>query len=101
MAAVTGCSQFDAALGQQQLLVSFKAGTPNSERLQVRSACGSLPNVKKTPIANLKREPYALNQLTYQVNKASTADIARLEECLSKFTSVAGVTLHDSSDDGS
>lgn len=98
---VTGCSKFDAALGQQQAIVSFKAGTPTSEKLKIRSTCGSLPNVHTTPVGNLKKEPYALSELIYQVNNASDADIARLEVCLSKFTSVAGVTMQDSSDDGS
>lgn len=98
-ATLTGCSKFDAALGQQQAVVSFKSGTPTSEKLKIRAACGSLPNVRKTPVGNLKKEPYALNQLIYQVNNASDADIARLEVCLSKFNSVAGVTMQDSSDD--
>jgi len=37
----------------------------------------------------------------YKISKASNADIARLEECLSKFPSVAGITLQDSGDQGS
>jgi len=96
---VAGCARFDAALGQQQAIVSFKTGTSNSEKLEIRAACGSLPNVKKTPVGNLQKEPYALSQLIYQVNNASPADIARLEVCLSRFKSVAGVTMQDSSDD--
>jgi|SRR5579875_705891 hypothetical protein len=96
-----GCSKFDAALGQQQMQVTFKDGTSNAERLKIRAACASLPNVKTTPVANLKKEPYALSVITYQVNNASNADIARLSECLSKFTAVAGVSVSDSSDNGS
>ena len=42
----------------------------------------------------------AVAQVTYQINKASNADIARLEVCLQNFPSVAGVTLQDSSDEG-
>jgi len=38
--------------------------------------------------------------VVYQINKASDADVALLQECLTKFPSVAGVTLQDSSDDG-
>lgn len=100
MAAVTGCSKFDAALGQQQLLVSFKSGTTNATKLQIRAACGSLPRVKPSALPDLKKYPYALSQLIYQVNSASDADIARLEQCLSKYRAVAGVTMQDSSDDG-
>ena len=39
---LTGCAQFNKALGQQQALVSFKSGTPVSVRLQVRAACDLL-----------------------------------------------------------
>jgi hypothetical protein len=100
MAAVTGCSKMDASLGQQQLLVSFKSGTTNAAKLEIRAACGSLPRVKTTPVPDLKKYPYALSQLTYQVNSASDADIARLEQCLQKYPAVAGVTMQDSSDTG-
>jgi hypothetical protein len=41
-----------------------------------------------------------MQQLTYQVNQASDADVAKLEKCLAKFPVVAGVTLQDSSDEG-
>lgn len=101
VATVAGCSKFDAALGQQQLAVTFKSGTSNAVKLKIRAACAKLPQVHTTPVGNLKKEPYALSQVIYQVNNASNADIARLEECLSKYTSVAGVTMSDSSDEGS
>ena len=100
VASVAGCSKFDAALGQQQLTVSFKDGTSNAAKLKIRAACASLPEVHTTPVGNLKQQPYALSQVTYQVDNASNADIARLSECLSKFKSVVGVTVSDSSDDG-
>jgi len=41
MTAVAGCAQFDAALGQQQAVVSFRDGTSLAQRLAVRAA--SLP----------------------------------------------------------
>ena len=44
--------------------------------------------------------PYALDQVIYQINQASDADVALLEKCLAKYPSVAGVTLQDSSDEG-
>jgi hypothetical protein len=100
MAAATGCSKFNAALGQQQVLVSFKSGTTNAAKLHIRAACGSLPAVRPSPLPDLKKYPYALNQLSYRVDSASDADIARLEQCLAKFGSVAGVTMQDSSDTG-
>jgi hypothetical protein len=98
---VTGCSRFDAAMGQQQMMVSFKPGTPDSVKLHVRSACGSLPNVHTTPVPNLKKYPYGLSQVIYQVGGASDAQIAKLTVCVQGFPSVAGVTMQNTGDLGS
>lgn len=96
---LTGCSQFNKALGQQQALISFKDGTPVSVRMQVRAACAKPPNVSPAPLPSGVPLSSALAQVVYQVNNASNADKARLQECLSKFPSVQGMTLQDSSDD--
>ena len=100
MAALTGCSQFDAALGQRQAVVSFRPGTSLSQRLTVRSACAKVPAVKAQPLPSDLNSPYALQQLTFRVDHASNADIAQLEKCLAKFPAVVGITLQDSSDMG-
>jgi hypothetical protein len=100
LAALAGCSQFDAALGQRQAIVSFRPGTPLSQRLAVRSTCAKLPAVKAQPLPSDLNSPYALQQVTYRVDHATDADIARLETCLSKFPAVVGVTLQDSTDMG-
>ncbi len=97
--AVTGCSQFDKALGQQQALVSFQDGTSVSVRLHVRAACAKLPNVSAVPIPAGVPLAAALGQVVYQVNNASNADLARLQECLEKFPSVQGMSVQDSTDD--
>ena len=99
-AALAGCSQFDAALGQRQAIVTFQAHTPVSQRLAVRSACAKAPAVAPQPLPSDLNSPYALQQLTFQISHATDTDVARLEECLAKFPSVAGVTLQDSSDEG-
>ncbi len=96
--AVTGCSQFDKALGQRQAMVAFKAGTPVSVRLRVRAACAGLPNVRAAPIPSGVPLTSALAEVVYQVSNASDADIARLQECLARFPSVQGMNLLDSSD---
>jgi len=100
LAAVAGCAQFDAALGQRQAIVSFRDNTPVSAKLVVRSTCAKVPAVTAQPLPSDLHSPYALEQLTYQVNHASDADVAMLEKCLAKFPAVAGVTLQDSSDEG-
>ena len=100
VALLTGCSQFDAALGQRQAVVSFRPGTSLSQRLTVRSACAKVPAVKAQPLPSDLNSPYALQQVIYRVDHATNADIARLETCLDKFPSVAGITLQDSTDMG-
>ena len=99
-AALAGCSRFDAALGQRQAVVSFRSGTPLSQRLAVRSTCAKVPAVKAQPLPSDLNSPYALQQLTFQITHASDADVAQLEKCLAKFPAVAGMTLQDSSDTG-
>ena len=99
-AALAGCSQFDAALGQRQAIVTFQAHTPVSQRLAVRSACAKVPAVAAQPLPPDLNSPYALQQLTFRIDHASNADVARLEKCLARFPSVVGVTLQDSSDMG-
>ena len=100
LAAVAGCAQFDAALGQRQAIVSFRDNTPVSQKLVVRSTCAKVPAVAAQPLPSDLHSPYALEQLTYQVDHASDAEVAMLEKCLAKFPAVAGVTLQDSSDEG-
>ena len=97
---LAGCSQFDAALGQRQAVVTFDAGTTLAQRMSIRAACAKTPNVTPQPLPSTMSSPYALEQVTYQINQASDADVALLEKCLAKFPSVAGVTLQDSSDEG-
>jgi hypothetical protein len=100
MVALGGCSQFDAALGQRQAVVTFTGNATLAQRLAVRSACGKTPNVIPQPLPSNMKAPYALVQVVYKINQASDADVARLEKCLSKFPEVAGVTLQDSADEG-
>jgi len=97
---LAGCSQFDAALGQRQAVVTFTASTTLAQRMAVRAACAKTPNVTPQPLPSNSSSPYALDQVIYQINQASDADVALLEKCLAKFPSVAGVTLQDSSDEG-
>jgi hypothetical protein len=97
---VSGCAQFNKALGQQQALIYFKMSTPVSFKLHVRSACDNLPHVKAAPIATGVPLASAVDVVTYNTTGASLSDIARLEVCVDKFApQVVGVNVHDSSDD--
>jgi hypothetical protein len=99
-AALAGCSQFDAALGQREAVVTFTDGATLAQRMAVRTACAKPPNVIPQPLPSNMKSPYALAQVIYQINQASDADVAVLETCLSKFPTVAGISLQDSSDQG-
>jgi DMSO/TMAO reductase YedYZ molybdopterin-dependent catalytic subunit len=99
-AALAGCSQFDAALGQREAVVSFTDTATLAQRMAVRTACAKPPNVTPQPLPSNMNSPYALAQVIYQINQASDADVAVLETCLSKFPAVAGISLQDSSDEG-
>jgi hypothetical protein len=95
---LAGCSQFDKALGQRQAVVTFRPDTPVSQRLAVRSACAKVPEVKAQPVPSDLNSPYALQQLTFRIDHATNADVARLEKCLARFPAVVGVTLQDQTD---
>lgn len=100
-AGLTGCASMDKALSQQQAIVTFKDGTPNSVRLQVRAACGKLPNVTPSPLPAGVPQSVSLSQIVYEVDHASDADKARLQECLAGYSSVQGLDFQDSTDIGS
>ena len=95
-----GCASIDKALGQQQAVVSFQDGTSNAVRLQVRAACGKLPNVSPIPLPAGVPLSESLSQVTFNVTSADDADEARLQECLAKYPSVAGLDFEDSTDMG-
>lgn len=101
VAGATGCASLDKALGQQQAVVDFKDGTSIATRLQVRAACGKLPNVSPAPLPSGIPLTESLDEVVYQVNNASDADEARLQECLEKYPSVLGLNFSDSTDQGS
>jgi hypothetical protein len=100
LTALTGCSRFDASLSQRQAVVTFRSGTSVTQRLTVRAACAKVPAVTPPPLPADLKSPYVLQPLVYRIDHATDADVAKLEECLSKYPSVAGVTLQDSSDTG-
>jgi hypothetical protein len=97
---VTGCAQFNKALGQQQATIYFQESTSVAFKMKVRTACNNLPHVKATPIATGVPLSSAIDVVTYNTNGAGLTDIARLEECVNKFApQVQGVDVTDSSDD--
>src|SRR5271163_1390578 len=99
-AALAGCAQFDAALGQRQAVVSFTGSATLAQRMAIRAACAKTPNVSAAPVPGNLTTAYELPQVTFTITKASDANVAELETCLSKYPTVAGITLQDASDEG-
>jgi hypothetical protein len=97
---VTGCAQFNKALGQQAVDVYFQQSTPVAFKMKVRAACNNLPHVKASPIATGVPLSSAVDIVVYNTTGAGIVDIARLEECVNKFApQVQGINSTDSSDD--
>ncbi len=98
LATVTGCAKFDAALGQQEAVVQFRNGTPNATRLHVRTACSHIPQATPEALPTDHRASDLLYDVRYQVDNASNAQIAELEQCLQKYPSVVGIDIQTPGD---
>jgi hypothetical protein len=98
---LTGCAKFDAALGQQWVTVDFQPNASIATMLMVRAACSHIPNVVPEALPR-KRNVVTMNgAVSYQTNNATDANLARLQQCLQRFPSVAGMDPEDSGDAGS
>jgi hypothetical protein len=95
---LAGCSQFNSALAQQEAVVSFKSDATTAQRLVVRAACGKLRGVTPVPLPAGVSQAVSLSEVIYRVDHASNADKARLQQCLARYPSVAGLTFQDSTD---
>jgi hypothetical protein len=97
--AVSGCAQFNKALGQQQVDVYFASNVSVAFKMKVRTACNNPPDVKAEPIAKGVPLSSAVDIVVYNTTGASLADVARLEECINKFApKTIGFDPVDSSD---
>lgn len=97
-AGLGGCAKFDAALGKQEMVVAFKNGTTTATRLKVRAACSHIPQARPEALPTNHLASDNLYDVIYRVDKASNAQLARLESCLQKYPSVTGVDLQTSGD---
>ena len=88
-----GCSSFDKAFGKQEAVVVFKDQTPVSVMLKVRTACSHLPAAIPERLPPHPPAVQMQDDIRYLVSNASDAQIARLEQCLNRFSSVVGVNV--------
>jgi hypothetical protein len=88
-----GCAQFDSALGKQELVVAFRAGTSQAAMMNARAACSHVPNATPEPMPTAASATSGVYNVRFRIDHASDANIARLTQCLSRFTSVQGVNV--------
>lgn len=86
-----GCASFDATFGQREAVVQFQPQTTNAVRLKVRAACSHLSHATPEPLPTGQPAAGQSYDVRYRVDKASDGDLARLQQCLQKFRSVAGI----------
>jgi hypothetical protein len=98
---LTGCAKFDAALGQQWVTVDFQPSTSIATMLKVRAACSHIPNVVPEALPHKKNIVTMNGAVAYQTNNATDANLAQLQQCLQRFSSVQGMDPEDSGDAGS
>lgn len=95
---VTGCAQFDKALGQSTVQVYFTDNATPATMIKIMNACNNInPHVKAEQ--NPPGTPPEDIAVIYNTTGADDAQIAQLEECLNKYPQVEGINPEDSSDD--
>lgn len=85
--AVTGCSKFDQAMGQQEEVVIFQPNVSNAVKMKVRATCSHIPNVNVEPLPTDHKLSDEIYDVRYEVGSASTVELARFQQCLSRFPS--------------
>jgi hypothetical protein len=94
-----GCAKFDAALGQQQAVVTFTPGTSQNVMMKVRSACSSVPGATPLAVPHGSNATNGIYDVRFSIDQASDSDVAKLETCLSKFHSVKGINIEQEGGD--
>jgi hypothetical protein len=97
---LSGCAKMDAALDKQWVVVSFKSSTSVAAELKVRAACSHIPNVRPIAVPKKRTLINMMSAVEYNTTNASDGNVAELQKCLSKFTSVEGITQQDAGDEG-
>jgi hypothetical protein len=95
-----GCAKFDAALSQQWATVTFKPDTTVATMLKVRTACSHIPNVRAEALPRRQNAATMAGGVTYRTDHATDANLAQLQQCLQRYSAVAGIDFEDSGDAG-
>jgi hypothetical protein len=100
LAALGGCARMDATLGQQWVDVTFKPSTTLTGIEKVRAACSHVPNVHPDPLPKQHSVINLMAGVRFNTTNATDANVAELQECVQKFSSVQGFTPGDEGDEG-
>jgi hypothetical protein len=95
-----GCARMDASLGQQWVDVTFKQNTTVEKIEQVRTVCSHVPNVSAYPLPKKHTVLNLMAGIRFNTTNASDSNIAQLQLCVQKFSSVQGFTPGDTGDEG-
>ena len=95
-----GCAQFDKALGQQWIEVTFAPNTSVATAKHVTSVCSHVPNLRLAgPVKPTTAQAGVVGSVRYNATHASDAQVADLEQCLGQFPkTIQGFTEMDNSD---
>ncbi len=99
VSALAGCAKFNAALGQQELVVTFRPATAQQAMMKARDACAHLPGATPEAVPTSLNATEGTYDVRYRINQATDAQIAKLEQCLSRFPSVVGVNVEQEGGD--
>jgi hypothetical protein len=66
----------------------------------VRAACSHIPNVRAEALPRKQTPVTMMYALTYRTDNASDANLAQLQQCLTRFPSVTGIRFGDTGDAG-
>lgn len=90
----------DAALGRQWVDVTFKPSTTVAMIEKVRATCSHVQNVTAYPLAKKHTVLNLMAGVRFNTTNATVANVAQLQQCVQRFTSVQGFTPGDSGDEG-
>jgi hypothetical protein len=94
-----GCAEFDKAFGKQEAVVQFQPNTPVSAMLKARAGCLHVAGAFPEPIPKHALPVDMPDDIRYEIGNASDAQVARLQQCLTRFPSVVGIEFDSPSGD--
>jgi hypothetical protein len=99
-AGIGGCAKFDQALGQQWIVVSFAPNTSLATARHVASVCSHVPNMPlEGKVKPDTGQPGVVDEVDFNAVNATDAEMAQLEQCVSRFRKVVdGFTEQDQGD---